>query len=102
MTTACSRTDTNRHGSTCPQPAPKKGFCHVPELHPGTEARYRVEDLEGFVKSILTDCPVTSDHIAALEDGALLAKWFSDDAPEVQEAVEEVHAEMAATLCMRG
>lgn len=82
-------------------------FTPVPRaILTGTEARYRVEGLEDFMKSILAGCPssclITSEYIGALEDGALLAKWFPDDAPEVQEAVEEVHAEMTAALRMRG
>jgi len=68
----------------------------------GTEPRYRVEDLGDFLKSVLTGCPsschISADHLAALEDGAVLAEWFPDDTPEVQETVEEVHAEMTAVI----
>ena len=82
-------------------------FTPVPRaILTGTEPRYRVEDLEDFLRSILTGCPsaclITSDHIAALEDGSLLAEWFPDDAPEAQEVVEEVHAAMTAALRMKG
>lgn len=76
------------------------------------QAGYALEDLEGFVKSVITGCTsscyIAADGedgdlaslIAALEDGALLAEWFGcgeseDDAQ--REAVEEVHAVLTAS-----
>jgi len=76
------------------------------------QAGYAIEDLEGFVRSVIDGCTCSlwiaeegeqdelKDHINALEDGALLAEWFgvqdSEDETEGQraqrEAVEEVHA----------
>lgn len=70
---------------------------------------YAVEDLEGFVNSVIIGCTSSlyiaadgedgdlSSLLNALEDGALLADWFggSEDETEEQraqrEAVEEVH-----------
>lgn len=80
-------------------------FTPVPRaILAGTEPRYRVEDLEGFIKSVIAGCPsachISADHISSLEDGAVLAEWFPDD--DAQEVVEEIHHEMMAALRMRG
>ena len=68
------------------------------------QAGYAIEDLEGFVKSVIAGCTsscyIAADGedgdlaslIAALEDGALLAEWFGGESEDETEAVEEVHA----------
>ena len=79
------------------------------------QAGYAIEDLEGFVKSVIagctSSCHIAADgedgelasHIAALEDGALLADWFGrDEHPANQSAVEEVHAELIRYRDQRG
>lgn len=83
---------------------------------------YAVEDLEGFVQSVIDGCTSSlyiatdgwdgdlASHIAALEDGALLADWFggsdSEDETEEQraqrEAVEEVREELIRYRDQRG
>lgn len=75
------------------------------------EAGYALEDLEGFIRSIIdghtSSLPIAEDGkeddlaslISALEDGALLAEWFGDQDNEDEtaeqraqrEAVEEAH-----------
>lgn len=64
-----------------------------------TQANHTVEDLEGFVRSVIASCTSSlyiapagedgdlSSLIAALEDGALLAEWFgsSDSEDETEE-----------------
>lgn len=76
-----------------------------------SEAGYAVECLEGFVRSVIDGCTCSlfiaadgedediAEHLAALEDGALLAEWFgaqdsegeTEDQRAQREAVEEVH-----------
>jgi hypothetical protein len=70
------------------------------------EPAYAIEDLDGFVQSVLygttssLDCSCWKDMCEALEDGAVLEQWFDhqDNEEETEEqraqreAVEEVHA----------